>query len=132
MNHTHTPAIMSERCYRGPVSRDEDPSAHGCIEILDECHCGAQRRRNVNGWHEEAGPWETIAELAERRSEQRTQETLARLNIAAIVTEQQPDGHFLAIGSRVGEEVVMGRGRTALDACRDAENRLPSLVAALC
>ena len=108
MTHTHTPALRSERGYRGPVSRDENPAAHGCIEVLDECHCGAQRRRNVNGWHEEAGPWETIAELAERRSEQRTQETLARLCITAIVTEQQPAGYHLAIGRRVGEEVVMG------------------------
>lgn len=35
----------------------ENPAAHGGVEYIDVCSCGAERRRLVNNGHVERGPW---------------------------------------------------------------------------
>ena len=48
--------------FSGPVSRNENPAAHGCISLDEECcACGARRARLVNGRHEEIGDWVPVA-----------------------------------------------------------------------
>ena len=42
--------------YRAPVARDENPAAHGGVCYRDE-RADQVRLRNVNGDHEEVGPW---------------------------------------------------------------------------
>ena len=47
--------------FSSPVRRsDEDeynPAAHGCVCYLETREDGRTRRVNVNGSHEEIGPW---------------------------------------------------------------------------
>lgn len=79
-DHTHTVASTSEpRGYSGPVvyergvayarrhGLDEHRAAHGNIQVTDRCACGYERRRLINGRHEELGPWVEGEELIERR-----------------------------------------------------------------
>lgn len=66
----HAPAHVSDAWgFVGPVARDENRAAHGGVRFADTCRCGAVRARNVNGWHEEIGPWgidsDRLAEYAE-------------------------------------------------------------------
>lgn len=53
----HRAVGSTERCYSGPVSRDENRAAHGNICIVEKCACGATRATNVNGVHFEQGVW---------------------------------------------------------------------------
>ena len=58
MSHRH----QADRCrdnlpYQGPVSRDQNPAAHGDRRVVQDCRCGMQRQINYNGPHEEVGPW---------------------------------------------------------------------------
>lgn len=53
----HRAARSKDRAYFGPVSVDENRAAHGNICVHETCSCGAERRRNVNGLHEEIGQW---------------------------------------------------------------------------
>jgi len=46
------------RCFTGPVSRHENPAAHGGVTLVHYCACGATRRTNQNGRHIERGPWQ--------------------------------------------------------------------------
>lgn len=55
--HTHRTVSERERCFTGPVSRDENPAAHGCVTIEYRCACGAIRECNHNGMHAEMGDW---------------------------------------------------------------------------
>lgn len=50
---------VSERtvCYTGSVSRNENRAAHGGVCHIETCECGATRRTNSNGRHEEVGEW---------------------------------------------------------------------------
>ena len=49
---------LEPECFVGPVSRlDPNEAAHGNITITQICHCGAERRVNVNQRHRETGPW---------------------------------------------------------------------------
>ena len=60
--HAHEPAAdKSRRPYTGPVTRDENPAAHGCIRLTEACACGATREVNVNGRHREEGAWTQAA-----------------------------------------------------------------------
>ena len=54
----HSAVHESDRCFTGPVSRQQNQAAHGGITRTETCRCGATRRVNVNGRHEEAGDWE--------------------------------------------------------------------------
>ena len=48
----------SEREFTRPVSRHENPSAHGSIEVRERCHrCNRERQVLINGSHREVGPW---------------------------------------------------------------------------
>lgn len=42
----------------GPVSREENPAAHGNITRVERCRCGAERCININGRHIEQGEWD--------------------------------------------------------------------------
>ena len=56
--HTHTVTTTSSPLpYRGPVARIENGAAHGGHRVIERCTCGAGREVNVNGHHEEVGPW---------------------------------------------------------------------------
>lgn len=57
MAHRHTVETSRTSCFSGPVSRDENPSAHGGITEHQTCSCGATRRININGGHVEKGHW---------------------------------------------------------------------------
>lgn len=60
--HTHRriPTRMTVRSYQAPVAAPEEqnPSAHGNLCMRDMCACGAVRDTNVNGRHQERGPWQ--------------------------------------------------------------------------
>jgi hypothetical protein len=46
------------RPFAGPVSKKQNPRAHGGVCYVDRClDCGAERRTNVNGNHAEQGKW---------------------------------------------------------------------------
>lgn len=58
----HGPAQESKpTCYMGPVARppytDENPAAHGNIQVTETCRCGAERKVLINGPHMEYSPW---------------------------------------------------------------------------
>lgn len=47
-----------ERCFEGCVNNhNPNEAAHGNIVVIETCACGKERRTNVNGRHEEEGPW---------------------------------------------------------------------------
>ena len=44
--------------FRGPIAgAEENPAAHGGIRYRDARSDGLVRDRNVNGSHQEVGPW---------------------------------------------------------------------------
>jgi len=53
----HAPVSERVKPYSGPVARDEHRAAHGGICVVEICRCGAERRTNVNGVHQERGGW---------------------------------------------------------------------------
>lgn len=57
--------IVGERCFVGPVSREENRAAHGNITLLEERDDGARRSVNVNGIHVEVGTWGPTREQRE-------------------------------------------------------------------
>ena len=57
MAHRHTVSESRTTCFFGPVSRDENPAAHGGITEHQTCACGSTRSVNINGRHVECGAW---------------------------------------------------------------------------
>lgn len=60
MEHRHRAKGTAEiRCYRGSVAPAgrENRAAHGCVEEVARCRCGAIRRRNLNNGHVESSGW---------------------------------------------------------------------------
>lgn len=56
--HRHRKTGESEiHGFRGPVSIDEEPMAHGGVRITERCKCGAVRHINSNGNYLEKGEW---------------------------------------------------------------------------
>lgn len=55
--HKHRAKTTTTRAYTGSVSRDENRAAHGGVCHHETCACGAERRINSNGRHEERGAW---------------------------------------------------------------------------
>lgn len=65
-NHTHETIKTSEpRGFAGPVASgdEQNPRAHGNIEVTETCSCGATRRVLINGLHEETGDWATTSTI---------------------------------------------------------------------
>lgn len=61
--HPKSARSTATHCFAGPVSRRENPAAHGGICETETCgRCGATRAANVNGRHIEQGPWATRRE----------------------------------------------------------------------
>lgn len=60
MSHTHQVRKSVTRCFSGAVgpAADQNPAAHGNVTEIETCACGAVRKRNVNGGHEEVGTWD--------------------------------------------------------------------------
>lgn len=57
--HRAKPALAKVRGYSGPIQgARENRAAHGNVQVIDTCSCGATRRTNVNQGHVERGPWE--------------------------------------------------------------------------
>lgn len=65
MDHAHHAyETFSGQAYAsavGPASQ-QNPAAHGGSVTIARCTCGAERRTNVNGRHEERGTWITRAQ----------------------------------------------------------------------
>ncbi len=58
--HRHTARVTSTVPFRGPVfGALSNPAAHGNVQVINVCKCGAVRCENVNGRHIERGPWVT-------------------------------------------------------------------------
>lgn len=57
MSHRHKAIRTTTTCFTGPVSRKENPAAHGGVCYVDYCACGAERRTNVNQCFTETGAW---------------------------------------------------------------------------
>lgn len=57
-SHKHAPRYSETIGFTGAVSGAYNPSAHGGVTEIQECTCGAQRRVNINGAHEEIGSWD--------------------------------------------------------------------------
>jgi hypothetical protein len=56
-SHTKT-KVISEKCFSGSVSKNQNPAAHGNVCYTEEClYCGLQRDVNVNQNHVEKGSW---------------------------------------------------------------------------
>ena len=61
--HRHQPVHITERGFSGPVTHEtagryrQNPAAHGNIEVIATCRCGARRRTLVNQHHVERGRW---------------------------------------------------------------------------
>jgi hypothetical protein len=57
--HESAVQIGRDYGYSAPVTiQRQNPAAHGCITITEECRtCGVRRAANVNGGHVERGPW---------------------------------------------------------------------------
>lgn len=57
----HRHRAIADRCrtapFNGAVGLRENPAAHGGVCYIDVCACGAERRSNCNGGHEERGEW---------------------------------------------------------------------------
>lgn len=63
--HTHKAIKSVIRPFFGPVSRKQNPAAHGGICEREFCACGATRDWNLNGSHVERGSWEVSDENSE-------------------------------------------------------------------
>ena len=139
--------VIAEHAYQGPVARDEFEwvPAHGCVtQVVECCRCGARRRKNVNGVHEELGPWgaETRDDRRERERRERDAERAEEDALTAVAsafdcriaprgmeeiavsTDIEGDGAavaYLRLGRRI--EIVVGAGPTRVDALRDAARR---------
>lgn len=55
--HWHSANTCKEVPYSGPVSKDENRSAHGNVCVIETCTCGSIRKSNINGMHVEKGEW---------------------------------------------------------------------------
>jgi hypothetical protein len=116
--HTHTVITTVTRPFAGPVSRNENPAAHGGVTVHETCADGYVRRENVNGLHVEEGSWSPgvgllarqaaerreRAQAATRRREQTERAHLARRRAAA----QAADGRWLWVGPVDAEGAVIG------------------------
>lgn len=81
----HQTEIIRERVYMGPVAGGDDiwEPAHGNVTVTDRClGCGVLRERNINGRHEEHGPFGLSEE--EHRAELLATLRSARRNLPAI------------------------------------------------
>ena len=56
--HKHRVKKSEIKPFTGSVSQHQNPAAHGCVTVRDECSCGAVRLANVNQQHIERGSWE--------------------------------------------------------------------------
>jgi hypothetical protein len=83
MNCQHTETSTRIMPFFGPVSRDENPSAHGGVCIVETCACGSMRKMNLNNGHREAGSWFVDPKHEERAVLRRSLDT-ARARLAAI------------------------------------------------
>jgi hypothetical protein len=55
--HKHRVIRAEVRCFSGPVKQPQNVAAHGGVTETQHCACGATRKVNVNGRHEECGSW---------------------------------------------------------------------------
>jgi hypothetical protein len=81
--HTRTIQVGPDRCFTGPVARDENRAAHGNICATYECvDCGARRAVNINGRHIEHGPFGPSRAHRDRLAREAT--IAARAAVAAV------------------------------------------------
>ncbi len=57
-NHSNTKTVR-EGPYQGTIpGAEENRAAHGWMQVTERCRdCGQERYCNINGMHEENGPW---------------------------------------------------------------------------
>jgi hypothetical protein len=60
MSHRHRVKTEKIYAYTGPIysASKENRKAHGGVCIVAYCACGAKRRTNSTGHHQERGAWE--------------------------------------------------------------------------
>lgn len=89
----HQAISTKTRGFSGPVTRDENPRAHGNVCEIERCSCGAERRVNVNGMHVEEGDWDLPHE---------------RVNVQAVAATPDQCRRYLvdAAGSTRGAEII--------------------------
>lgn len=57
-NHKHKVSASTVRPFTGPVNLlRQNRAAHGNVENVERCRCGATRRTLVNGKHTETTGW---------------------------------------------------------------------------
>jgi len=96
--HTHSVDSTSEpRVYTHPVGRDENPCAHGGIEVTDECACGARRLRLINGAHEECGDWGPSRATREGRASELMAKAQIAIGAVRPITVTHRDGRTVRI-----------------------------------
>lgn len=130
----------SERCYTGSVARhpytDENPAAHGNIEVTEERSDGWRRRVNINQGHREEGPWwnyrPEVPSEARKKAEldDAIEECLAVYSVyfpdseLRIALERSDLGYICTLcGTSVASEIVLSRGRTLLSAVLPATKK---------
>jgi hypothetical protein len=58
IKHHHKAHASRVQPFTGPVTiKRPNPAAHGNRTIVLTCSCGAERRVNINGTHDEQGEW---------------------------------------------------------------------------
>lgn len=67
MHKRHRVDRTLTRPFMGPVRQPQNRAAHGNVCYVDICTCGATRRRNVNNWATEQGPWVLSDEEQDKR-----------------------------------------------------------------
>jgi hypothetical protein len=91
---SHVVFRSDTHAFSAPISGAEyNPAAHGNVKITEHCRCGAVRHCNINGRHEEQGPWDMPHE---------------RPNVAACAATVEDCRQYLemAAGSRRGREIL--------------------------
>src|SRR3990172_12238020 len=58
--HRHRVIERREQGFGGAIKQPDgtqNPSAHGCILLIETCRCGAERHTNINNQHSESSGW---------------------------------------------------------------------------
>jgi len=100
----HTNYIeIDERGFSGPISgAEENPAAHGCITVTDECvDCGARRRCNVNQQHLERGPWQAPDPRPYHNARTEALALCCRLEQCEVDIRLAPDGRRVLRNERL-------------------------------
>lgn len=121
----HTNVTKANFAFSGPVSRNENPRAHGGALVIETCtECGAQRRTNVNQQHREQGAWEIPggASAAEEQSRYFSAYANAFTMESRRLYHFRVDGGALSVFDDVAGHYTTCNALTTAEATRLIEN----------